>query len=263
MRCSSFCTADSYKLPAVSNYFKTNGYAVKAYRKVFHVIPPNKKADIFIFGYGCIVTWGLKRTEEQELLRQMKEFSINLLPNIERDFFIYRKGEQTEMVTHERFNADIIILESDSAQLKLAISHGLAQSIQLESYEAAVQKTIEENAHYPQVLAKRGTIPLSQKNISKRMGAIFIARSSINLNSEYLADPEYVWEYPSVETYYIMSKKFLDIPRRVAVLNQKLDVLHELFGMLTSQLQHKHANLLETIIILLIFFEIAITLVWK
>jgi uncharacterized Rmd1/YagE family protein len=68
------------------------------------------------------------------------------------------------------------------------------------------------------------------------MGQIFLARSYINLNSAYLTAPEYSWEHPSFESYYNMSEKFLDIPKRVSTSNQKLDVIHELFDMLTSQL---------------------------
>lgn len=261
MRCSSFCTADSYKLSAVSNFFKARGYKINSYRKVLHLITPEGKNDIFIFSYGCLVTWGLKHIQEQKFLEEIKPFSRNLLPLTEIDHFIYKYAENTEMTTHDRFSADIILLESDNAQIKLAISYGLAQSIQLESYESAIQANIDKNAHLSEQLAKKGSIALSQKEISKRMGELFLVRNSINLNSEYLADPEFFWEHPNLEDYYKMSKKFLDIPRRVSTLNQKLDVLHGLFEMLTSQLQHKHSSLLEIIIILLIFLEIAISLI--
>lgn len=241
MRCVSFCPTESYRLAAISSFFKNTEHTVKQYRKVLH----------------------LSRSEEKTLLTQLAPFSVNPLSVIEIGRFVYRYGDQVEMATHERFNIDIIILESESIQLKLAISYGLAQSIQLESYESAVQKTIEQNTHYPEQLAKKGSISLSQKEISRRMGQIFLARSSINLNSEYLAAPEYFWEHPSFEDYYNMIAKFLDISRRVATLNQKLDVLHELFNMLTSQLQHRHSSMLEIIIILLIFFEIVISLIAK
>lgn len=263
MRCVSFCPTENYRLAAVAAFFRNSGYTVKQYRKVLHVSKPSQKFDVFIFSYGCFVTWGLKRKEEKELLEQLKPFSANPSAAVEIGRFVYRYSDRVEMATHERFNIDIIVLESESIQLKLAISYGLAQSIQLESYESAVQKTIEQNAHYPEQLAKEGRIALSQKEISKRMGQIFLARSSINLNSEYLAAPEYFWEHPSFEDCYNMSKKFLDIPRRVATLNQKLDVLHELFDMLTGQLQHRHSNMLEIIIILLIFVELIITLAGK
>ncbi|CAL7961715.1 required for meiotic nuclear division protein 1 [Gammaproteobacteria bacterium] len=261
MRCVSFCTTESYHLATIAGFFRAKAYNIKQYRKVLHISYPPKEGDIFIFSYGCFVTWGLSRSEEKQLLEQLKPFSINPLPTIEIGRFVYRHGDQTEMATHGRFNIDIIVLESESMQLKLAISYGLAQSIQLESYESAVQKTIEQNAHYPKQLAKQGHIHLSQKEISRCMGQIFLARSSINLNSEYLAAPEYFWEHPSLEDYYNISEKFLDIPRRVSTLNQKLDVLHELFDMLSSQLQHRHSNILESIIIILIVVEIVISLI--
>lgn len=260
MRCTAFCPTENYHLSAISSYFRSNGYSAKLYRKVLHITPPTKIGDIFIFSYGCLVIWGLKKSDEDALLKQLQPFSAKLLPSIEVDRFVYKYSDHTEITTHTRFNTDIIFLESDSVQLKLAISYGLAQSIQLESYEGTVQKTIDANSYLPEQLSKQGSIMLSQKAISKRMGEIFIARSSINLNSDYLSAPEYFWEYPSLETYYTMSEKFLDINRRVAALNQKLDVLHELFDMFTSQLQHKRANFLEMIIIVLIFIEIAISI---
>ncbi|MBU0745066.1 MAG: RMD1 family protein [Gammaproteobacteria bacterium] len=263
MRCSSFCQTERYRLGPIANFFRNSGHTIKQQRKVLHISHPSKEYDVFIFSYGCLVAWGLKNQEEKQFLEQLKSFAINQLPNIEIDRFIYRYGNHVEMSTHERFNIDIIILESDNAQLKLALSYGLAQSIQLESYESSVQKTIEENSHYPDELAKKGRISLSQKEISRRMGQIFLARNYINLNSEYLAAPEYFWEHPSFEDHYNMCEKFLDIPRRVKTLNQKLDVLHELFDMLTGQLQHRHSNMLEIIIIALIAFEIIITLVSK
>jgi uncharacterized Rmd1/YagE family protein len=261
MRCVSFCPTENYKLIAITGFFRTKGYIVKSFRKVLYVSKPFRHGEIFIFSYGCLVTWGLKKNEENELLEQLIPFSINPLATTEIARFVYRYGDHTEMATHERFNIDIILLESDSTQLKLAFSYGLAQSVQLESYESFVQKTIEENASFPKQLAKSGSISLSQKFISKRMGEIFIARSSINLNSEYLAAPEYFWEHPSLESYYSMCEKFLDIPRRVSALNQKLDVLHELFEMLTGQLQHQHSSWLEIIIIVLILIEIVISLI--
>lgn len=263
MRCVSFCPTESYRLAPIAGFFRSTGHVVKQHRKVLHVFHPAAEFDIFIFSYGCLVTWGLNHTREKQLLEQLSPFSVNPIPKIEKGRFVYRYGDRVDMATHERFNVDIIMLESESAQLKLAISYGLAQSIQLEAYESVVQVTIDENSHYPEQLAKKGSISLSQNEISQRMGQIFLSRSSINLNSDYLVAPEYFWEHPSFEDYYTMSKKFLDIPRRVATLNQKLDVLHELFNMLSTQLQHRHSNILESVVILLIFSEIVITLVSK
>lgn len=263
MRCVSLCTAENYKLPQIATFLKSQGYIIRPYRKLLYIKHHYNPGDIFVFAHGCVVLWGLKRKDELKLLEQIKPYSINPLANIEHDRFVYRYGNSTEMTTHETLNADIIVLESDNIQIKLAISYGLAQSIQLEAYESAIQKTIDENAHFPKQLAQHGTIPLSQKEISRHLGKIFLARSYINLNSDYLEDPEFFWEHPSNEEHYTMSKKFLYIPRRVFALNQKLNILHELFEILNSQRQHRHSNILEMTIILLIFIEILITLFFK
>jgi uncharacterized Rmd1/YagE family protein len=230
------------------------------YRNVLYVTRSNRYKEIFFFPNGCFVCWGLLHTEEKEIIDLVKEFSDRPLEKIEKDFFIYQLGEYTKIYTHDRFNVDIIVLESDSPQVKLAISYGLSQSIKLASYEETIKKTTQENERVPEQLAHRGKIYLGRRAIVKRMGEIFLERSSIILSSEYLDSPEYFWEYPNLENYYIMTEKYLDLRRRVSALNHKLDVLHDTFDMLMSQLQHRRASMLETIIIILIAAEIIINM---
>jgi uncharacterized Rmd1/YagE family protein len=261
-RCVSFCTAVSYDLSALGNAVKRREYYTKLSRDVLHIKNIKKSYDIFFFNHGCFVCWGLTRKQEQKWVNYVTLFSIDSLPSIENDFFSFQYGEETTIVTHERFKLDIITLESDNSQIKLAISYGLAKSIKLESFEAAIQDTVKKNSSLPVEIAQFGSISLSKKAIFKRMGEIFLARSSINLNSEILDTPEFFWRNPNLESYYIMINKFLDIPIRVTALNQKLDVLQELLDILHSQLQHRHSTLLELIIITLILIEILISL-WQ
>lgn len=259
-RCASFCTAASYDLLGIANYFKKKGYLTRASRDFLHVTNLKKSGDVFFFNHGSFVCWGFKKKFEDKLLESVKEFSINPLQQIETDNFHYRYGEETTIDTHERYRLDIITLDSEDAQIKLAISYGLAQSIKLEAFEEAIKEAIKKNNHLPEEIASRGLISLSRRAIFKRIGEIFIARSSININIEYLDAPEFFWRNPSLEPYYIMTKKFLDIPSRVMALNQKLDVLQELLDILNSQVQHRYSIMLESIIILLIAVEIIISL---
>ncbi len=217
--------------------------------------------DLFFFSHGCFVSWGLSKRQEQKWVERTSEFAQGIIPVVETDHFCYRFGEETTVDTHERFRVDVITLDSDNPQIKLAISYGLAQSIKLEAFEDAIQDAIKKNSYLPEEIATRGVISLSRRATFKRMGELFLARSSINLNSEFLDTPEFFWRNPNLEPFYIMTKKFLDIPSRVMALNQKLDVLQELFDILNSQLQHRHSSMLEMIIILLILIEIGLNLI--
>lgn len=260
MRCVAFCTASAYDLTGIANSFKRKGYIVKQSRDVVHVASIKTSADIFFFNHGSFVCWGTKKPQEQKLLQHVKDFSIDPANAIQMDHFCYRLGEDTSIDAHERFKIDVITLDSDNPQIKLAMSYGLAQSIKLEAFEDAIQETIRKNSLLPAEIARRGMVRLTRTSLFQRIGEIFIARSSINLSSEYLDVPEFFWRNPNLEPYYVMTQKFLDIPGRVSALNQKLDVLQELLDILNSQVQHRHSSLLETIIIILIAVEIMISL---
>lgn len=259
-RCVSFCTAGSYDLLGLANFFKKKGYFTRLSRDVLQVSNAKRQGDIFFFNHGCFVAWGFKKSFEDKLLEYVKEFAINPVSPIEIDHFYFLYGEETVIDTHEKFRLDIITLASQDDQVKLAISYGLAQSIKLEVFEEQIKDAIKRNSALPEEIESRGTISLSRRAIFKRMGEIFIARSSINLNIEYLDVPEFFWRNPNLEPFYTMTNKFLDIPSRVMALNQKLDVLQELLDILNSQVQHRHSSLLESIIILLIAVEIIISL---
>jgi len=260
LRCVSFCTAGSYDLLGLSMLFKKKGYFTRLSRDVLQVNHPKRTGDLFFFNHGCFVSWGFKKHFEDKIIEYVKLFSIQALTNIETDNLYYRYGEETTIDTHERMRIDIITLDSDDVQMKLAISYALVQSIKLEAFEESIKGVIKENSSLPQEIATRGTISLSRRAIFKRIGEIFMTRSSINLNMEYLDAPEFFWRNPNFEPFYIMTKKFLDIQSRVMALNQKLDVLQELLDILNSQVQHRYSSLLESIIILLISVEIFITL---
>lgn len=263
MRCVSYCTAKTYHLIELSHSFKNDLFQIKFYRDVLHISHIDyPRADIFCFPQGCVVFWGLHTREELKLLKKIDRFADDPLEKPEMDSFSFCYSEETTIGAHDRFNLDIIELEANTTPIKLAISYGLAQSIRLAAFEETIKKTIEFNSSLAVKLAKKGRIALRGRAISKRMGEIFIERSSVNLNSEYLEMPEYFWKYSNLESYYLMVEKYLDVPRRVNALNRKLDVLHDIFEMLNDQLQHRYASILELIIIVLIMVEIFLTLFW-
>jgi hypothetical protein len=56
-------------------------------------------------------------------------------------------------------------------QVKLAISHALAQSTKLCVYEERVVETVLETKHLPETLAKHGNVHISRKKVAQLIGA--------------------------------------------------------------------------------------------
>ncbi|NDD58696.1 MAG: sporulation protein RMD1 [Chlamydiae bacterium] len=252
MRCTCYCSTSSFDIPRLFQSMIAEGPA-QLFRDVVHVqMREDKKilGDVFYFSYGVIVTWGFSESEENELLLKSKHFEKEPNAKLELDEFTFIFGDSM------RIEEDEIVLQNKNTLTKLAVSHGLAQSVKLTTFEEVIQKTIDTTKHLPSELAVKGKIPLSRKEISRKMGGLFIERNFINLHSEILDTPEFFWDYPELEPFYRRTAHYLDVSKRVEVLNKKLTVVHELFEILSDELKHQHSSRLEWTIIILIVIEV-------
>lgn len=255
MDCLAFCTATSYKTKSLFDSLR-NRFKTTLYRDVVHIEVKSNEAsgDVFYFPYGAVVCWNMTKDAAQQFLDEVRPFEIIRYNETETDefTFIYDNG-QAKIVEDE------ILLPNTDVLTKLAVSNGLAQSVKLGAFELAVQRTFNTMQYIPEDLAKLGKISLSRSEIRRKMGELFLERNSINLHVNVLDTPEFFWDYPELEPLYRMTANYLDIEKRGHVLNQRLEVLHELFEMLGTELNHQHSSRLEWIIIGLIVIEVIVS----
>ena len=253
-RCSGYCTAESYQaFPLLKELQKV--FECQEFDDVIHARFHDDSSDIFIFPYGAVVLWGISEEEELRILNKLQDFENTSLGQIEEDEFDYVYGNE------HRFHNDVITLTSSDPLPKLAISHGIAQSMKLSAFERTIQQTIKNTKHIPENLAKKGKISLRRKEISQMMGKLFLEKSSVNLHFDLLGAPGFFWEHDTWEPMYQLSRSYLNIPSRIEVLNTRLNVVHDLFEILGNELNHQHSSALEWTIIWLITIEIVILLV--
>jgi uncharacterized Rmd1/YagE family protein len=255
MDCCAFCNAAAYKIKNLKEVFQ-NKYKTTLYRDVAHVEIPVDDiiCDVFYFPYGSVVSWGVPKEKGIKFLELARDFATQPSEDTETDEFTYIQGDTNKIVDDE------IILTSLDTLTKLAVSHGIAQSVKLGTFEFALQKTFTQTRKIPEDLATYGRISLSRREIRKKMGELFIERNSINLHLDVLDQPEFFWDYPELEPLYIMTANYLELTTRVEVLNQRLGIVHELFEMLGNELNHQHSSRLEWTIICLIVIEVTLSL---
>lgn len=256
MQCNAFCSADSYQMNLLYKFLKKENYNLQKFRDSFYI--PVEEGHVFFFSYGCVVFWELTEEQITHILKNLKPFENESLSKPNSDSYFVVEGSVNRVYQNE------IILNVDSGIMeKLAISHALAQSMKLSVFEERVEHTIKKTEHIPKSLAKNGKITLSGKQIAQKMGKLFLERSSINLHSNMLDTPEFFWEYPELEHLYHMTAKDQDIKQRVDILNKRLNLIHELFQMLSDVFNNRHSSILEIIIIILIGLEIILTIGFK
>lgn len=255
MRCSSYCTSTSYDVHSIYNEWQKSAEIAQLYNEVA-LISFTQEQTICVFSYGSIVFWGCHPNEEKSILKEIEKFSTGPLSNIQEDAFTYSYGEETFIEEEE----DHIILQSDDPLLKISLSYGLSQSVKLSNFEYEIDQTIQRTRHLPAELAEKGKISLSRKKISQHLGQLFSQKNSINLDSYALDTPEFFWKRPRYEPFYQQSVEFLDIEVRLNILNGKLNLIHELYQILSDELKHTHSSFLEWIIIILILVEVILSI---
>ena len=218
------------------------------------IINLEEDEQIILFKYGVFICWNVKFENIKFFMDFIKNFEINSfdIPFIE---------ELNYTLENEfKINFDTIYLNNLSNISKIAISQALAQNVKLDQFEKELLTSIENNSSIPLQLAHTGKINLTKKEISKKIGELFLVKSKMNLHYDLLDTPEFFWEYPEYENQYEKLIKYLDIKSRVEVLNKKLEVIQELLHVLGDEQKHRYSSFVEWIIIILIAFEIVINI---
>lgn len=223
----------------------------------------NQTRHVFVFGFGCVVFWGFEKSLEREIVEGLladPAIISGITSDADRveahDTMMYK----LEPGTKDNCKNDVIRLESDNPLEKFSLSYALAQSAKLFIWEARVDVTIKDLKHIPERLATTGKSDLTEKHISMMIGKVFIERTQVNLYTEILDTPDFLWEDDAFEPGYVEFREHLDLPERVELLNNRLDILKELLEVLNTQLSNHHSSKLEIIVIWLIIAEILVSM---
>lgn len=249
------CTASSFHLVRLFEFIKEHSESSKFFRSgnVVYRTYGASDGDIFYFSYGTIVMWGLSKEEEEAVLIEARFFEEGPIDSAEWEESLYSQGESAKILK------DNITLPSSNVLTKLAFSHGLAQSVKLAVFEKLVERRIERSRYAPESLAKHGRIAMTRKQLAMMIGEIVLDRNSINFHTDILDTPEFFWEHSDLEPLYRLIAQDLDIVARVNVLNKRLDILKELFEILSNEIENRHSSTLEWIVIILISMEVVVT----
>lgn len=210
--------------------------------------------EAWLFNYGVLVCWNLTTDERQQLCLDLSSLAPEPGEQVISEEYRYTVDPDKSF----RIQHDVIYLGNSESLVRLALSHAFAQSTKLQVFEERAQKVIQENRSISRDLAEKAKIPHSRRKLAKLRGQLFETSSDISLHFNLLDTPEFFWDYPEVESYYLSLYKYLDVKPRIDILNHKLATIHEMLDMLAAEQHHKHSSFLEWIIIILIAIDIVI-----
>eukprot|EP01041_Mallomonas_annulata_P009964 gene9964-20723_t len=204
--------------------------------------------EVYIFEFGAAVFWGFPKGEESALVQFIKSFVI-------KDEVLsgeFKEGEDdigfliSPEATVVAIANDVITLPEHVVEnQRLAVSYAIAQSTILARFESRVEKYVNEYKYIPETLASGGVVSLTNLEIGKMIGQVFVVRHDINIHTVVLDTPDFFWKEEKFIIEYRMTMRYLEMSERVESVNKRLDMLKDLLNVLRHQQEHAQATKLE------------------
>lgn len=265
-------------LSPVTSITVSESINLKKYRKTdFLVLVPDEvinikdgNNDIMVLSNGTVVGWGVDET-----------YLINkFIPNLDdciAEKYNYESDEMdwVEQESNEANGAaaiegglymdgELMIIRGNTENKKLldkaAFAIGLSRSTRLAVLETALENHIQLTRINSEKLSKGEKLKITESEVLKLTGRLFLLRGKLNLYSELIETPDLYWAEPTLEKIYESVSKTLDISPRISILNRKLDYATEESRALLSVLNEKKSTRLEWVIIILIAVEVVFEL---
>jgi uncharacterized Rmd1/YagE family protein len=107
-------------------------------------------------------------------------------------------------------------------------------------------------------MANQGKLNISQRELLKLSGELYMYKAYIHLQSDVLDIPDWFWDNEDVEPLYGKMARYLDIKPRVNVLNTRLETINSMYDLFRTELHVRTDQRLEWIIIWLIVIEVVL-----
>lgn len=211
---------------------------------------------VTVFRYGVVVLMNLSAAEEKDALKKLRKHIASPFKNREEETAVVEISPEREDQIPP--GGPIYVREITLERLLLA-AYALADSVVLAYDERAAAGVFETIDPFARQLAESGKTPTGRRAMLKQIGSALLVRQRLSGRVAVGEDPDVLWDRPDLGRLYARLKDEYELKERAEELSRKLQVISETAQALTDLIDTERSLRLETMIVLLIVFEIGIT----
>jgi uncharacterized Rmd1/YagE family protein len=210
-----------------------------------------------VFRYGVAVFIGLTADEEAEFLERLQTRTFGKITPPEEEWAKIQIAREAE----EPIPVGGPILVSDfSLERLLIVSDALAKSVVLGRDEREVANVFDTIEPFARELARFGKTSRNRTDLLKLLGNALLVQHRLSGRVAVGEKPDVLWDRPDLERLYARLEDEYELSERVETLNRKLAVIADTASTLADIVDTKRTLRLEVIVVILIAFEIVVTL---
>jgi len=212
--------------------------------------------DVFVYPFGAIVFRDMPVAERDDALARLRRARPGLTSATVIEEFTAREdpGATPDVA------GGVLTVDRLTPERARVISLTVAQSAAMEYYERIVEEMFGRTARLVDRMEARGSVPVSTRPLHRFIGAAISTRNEVLSILHLLDKPDEAWDDAAMDRIYDELRAEFDLVDRHRALETKLRSVQEALELILDVARDRRLVVLEATIVVLILFEIVLTL---
>lgn len=221
------------------------------------ILPQPEGKGVFAFSFGTLVFVNCTDADINDVINYLRKFDRNLsdFRSVEYadDYRLTVSGNELSVT----YNELIVPVAKDYYRELVAVA--LAKSTAMERVEDEISKLFDDAEQFITQL-KKGKLSISDERLARLSGRILSYRYSSISYIMVLEKPDVVWRVQEAQELYSDLERLFELPDRYGKISHKTQTLLDMTQVFADLYHAKRGTRLELAVILLIAFEIILSL---
>jgi uncharacterized Rmd1/YagE family protein len=209
-----------------------------------------------LFRYGAVVLFDVQPLEQDEFLRQLAPRVQGYSTEPEAEQILVRIDPEAKEV----LEGNTVLLKDASPERLEIVADVLSKSVVLARYEAIIAQTFDRIEPFAADLTREHLGRHSTRELLAHLGSSLLIEQQMVGRVQIDDTPELLWDRPDLERLFARLRDEFEILERFTALNRKLQLIARTVETALGLIQARRALRVEWYIVILILFEILLTL---
>jgi uncharacterized Rmd1/YagE family protein len=209
-----------------------------------------------VFRYGATVLFHVDPMEEATFLEGLRP----LIQRPSSDFLVEEIELAIAADRSEGIDGNTLYLAEFSLPVLQVVAEVLARSVVLERFEGRVGTTFESLQPVAAQLGGGRLTRAHHRMLLKRLGDVLLDQQEMVGRIAVTDKPDVLWDRPDLERLYARLTDEFEVPDRFEAVESKLELIGRTIQTAIDLIQNRRSLRVEWYIVILIVFEIVLTL---
>ncbi|MDT8719030.1 RMD1 family protein [Clostridium sp. 19966] len=215
--------------------------------------------SVYIYSFGALVFINMEYHEIQDIINYIKNIDENLKNNMPTPYMDEYKLEVSPEYEYMLYN-DIMTCNELKPYYQDILALILSKSTSLRKIETDIDKLLDSIEDIIKYL-ESGKFNMSDEQIAKTSAKILRFKYNTISYLMLLDKPRSAWNNEDIESFYMEMVSLFEINERYEKLKHKTDMLEDITEVFSSLTHEKRGTRLEIMVIILILFELLISII--